>query len=68
MGLDEDTPYFDRFNSNQLAFRSSGPQYYIEMAGTPGVPRNDVERELEEMSAVILEELLRPDVNGLKRP
>lgn len=50
-------------------FRASGTEpkfkYYIEMQGSPGVPRQTVEAELHTMSTVILEELLHPSENGL---
>jgi phosphomannomutase len=50
-------------------FRASGTEpkfkYYMEMKGTPGVARDSVQKELMAMSAVLLEELLKPDENGL---
>jgi phosphoglucomutase/phosphoglucomutase/phosphopentomutase len=62
-----------RFTNGCVAqFRASGTEpkfkYYIEMKGPPGVPRDDVMRELEEMCNVILEELLHPKENGLVTP
>ena len=53
-------------------FRASGTEpkfkYYIELRGKPGEKRSDVERRLNEMSRIILEELLRPAENGLILP
>jgi phosphoglucomutase/phosphoglucomutase/phosphopentomutase len=62
-----------RFTNGCVAqFRASGTEpkfkYYIEMKGPPGIPRDRVTRELEEMCSVILEELLRPEENGLVKP
>ena len=61
-----------RFENGCTAqFRASGTEpkfkYYIELAGSPGVPRDEVERELNEMAGILLEELLHPSANGLKR-
>ena len=39
-----------------------------ELKGKPGVARSVVQKELENMSAVILEELLHPEANGLVLP
>ena len=56
-------------NGTVAQFRASGTEpkfkYYIEMAGEPGVSREQVEAELEVMCGVILEELLEPKKNGL---
>mmetsp|Transcript_4944 Transcript_4944/g.7055 ORF Transcript_4944/g.7055 Transcript_4944/m.7055 type:complete len:641 (+) Transcript_4944:33-1955(+) len=53
-------------------FRSSGTEpkfkYYIELHGKAGIPRADVQAELEIMSGVLLEELLNPSENGLVKP
>jgi phosphoglucomutase/phosphoglucomutase/phosphopentomutase len=59
-----------RFTNNGVAqFRASGTEpkfkYYIEMRGNPGVSRDVVTKDLEEMSEIILEELLHPSENGL---
>lgn len=52
-------------------FRASGTEpkfkYYIELKGQPGVPRNVVAKDLEEMSGVLLETLLEPKKNGLRQ-
>ena len=51
-------------------FRASGTEpkfkYYIEMKGQPGVSREVVEKDLNEMAAFLLEKLLEPEKNGLK--
>lgn len=62
-----------RFTNGCVAqFRASGTEpkfkYYIEMRGKPGEIKADVEKRLNEMSAVILEELLHPAENGLIIP
>jgi phosphomannomutase len=62
-----------RFQNGCVAqFRGSGTEpkfkYYLELKGQPGVPRSVVTSELETMSAVILEELLHPEANGLVLP
>ncbi len=59
-----------RFKNGTVAqFRASGTEpkfkYYIELQGKPGVKRAIVERELDTMSKIILEKLLRPKENGL---
>lgn len=59
-----------RFKNGCVAqFRGSGTEpkfkYYIELRGEPGVSRDAVTEALSEMSAVILEELLHPEANGL---
>ena len=61
-----------RFENGCIAqFRGSGTEpklkYYIELQGRPGKRRHDVANELSIMSNVILEELLQPERNGLKR-
>lgn len=61
-----------RFENGCVAqFRASGTEpkfkYYIELKGKPGIPRETVARELETMSAVLLETLLEPEKNGLRR-
>jgi phosphomannomutase len=52
--------------------RGSGTEpkfkYYIELRGKPGVPRAQVEEDLNAMSSLVLCELLRPDENGLRKP
>ncbi|GMH46380.1 hypothetical protein TrRE_jg12138 [Triparma retinervis] len=52
-------------------FRASGTEpkfkYYVEMAGKPGVPRKQVEEELNVMVDKLLETLLSPSENGLTR-
>jgi len=62
-----------RFTNGCVAqFRGSGTEpkfkYYIEMRGEPGEKKVDVEKKLNEMSRVILEELLHPAENGLILP
>jgi phosphoglucomutase/phosphoglucomutase/phosphopentomutase len=53
-------------------FRASGTEpkfkYYIELKGKPGVSREKVERDLAEMSEIILDDLLQPSKNALTRP
>lgn len=61
-----------RFENGCIAqFRGSGTEpklkYYIELQGRPGTCRQDVANELSTMSNFILEELLQPEKNGLKR-
>jgi phosphomannomutase len=50
-------------------FRASGTEpkfkYYLELRGKPGVSRSIVHQELMEMSKILLQELLRPQENGL---
>lgn len=60
-----------RFKNGTVAqFRASGTEpkfkYYIEMRGQPGVAREVVKKDLEEMSKIILEKLLHPKENGLQ--
>ena len=62
-----------RFTNGCVAqFRASGTEpkfkYYIELRGNPGEKKADVEKKLQEMSGVLLEELLRPTLNGLVIP
>jgi phosphomannomutase len=51
-------------------FRASGTEpkfkYYIEMKGKPGVARDVVEKDLNEMASFLLETLLEPEKNNLK--
>lgn len=53
-------------------FRASGTEpkfkFYIEMKGSPGKSRNEVVKELQAMTPIILEKLLEPEKNGLKIP
>jgi len=59
-------------NACVVQFRASGTEpkfkYYIEMYGKPGETRAHVEKELHDMSCVILELLLNPQENGLVKP
>jgi len=62
-----------RFTNGVVAqFRASGTEpkfkYYIEIQGKPGVKRDIIVKELETMTAVILEELLHPSENDLVPP
>jgi phosphomannomutase len=62
-----------RFTNGCVAqFRASGTEpkfkYYIELRGSPGEKKESVEKRLQEMSTVILEELLHPTLNGLVIP
>ena len=43
-------------------------KYYIEMKGKVGVPRTTIERELKEMSEIIIQELVKPKEHGLTVP
>jgi phosphoglucomutase len=61
-----------RFENGCIAqFRGSGTEpklkYYMELQGQPGVSRSQLVHELEEMSSIILVELLQPEKNGLRR-
>jgi len=53
-------------------FRASGTElkfkYYIELGGGVGESKEKVEGVLKEMSEYILEEIVKPDVNGLLKP
>jgi len=59
-------------NGCVVQLRASGTEpkfkYYIELKGKPGVLRSKVVEDLEEMSAIVLEELLHPGRHGLVRP
>lgn len=62
-----------RFSNGCVAqFRASGTEpkfkYYIELRGNPGEKKADAEKRLQEMSGVLLEELLHPTLNGLVIP
>lgn len=62
-----------RFTNGTVAqFRASGTEpkfkYYIEMKGKVGVSRETIEKDLKEMSDVILEELVKPKEHGLVLP
>ena len=50
-------------------FRASGTEpkfkYYMEMKGKPGISRDVVQKELAEMSTVLIDTLLKPEENGL---
>ena len=54
-----------------VQLRPSGTEpkfkFYIEMKGKPGVSRADVSEELHQMAPYILEKLLEPERNGLKK-
>jgi hypothetical protein len=43
-------------------------KYYLEMAGIPGQARAEVERALNEFAVGFVDELLKPQANGLQRP
>lgn len=62
-----------RFTNGCMAqFRASGTEpkfkFYIEMKGSPGKSREDVSKELQAMTPILLEKLLEPAKNGLKIP
>jgi len=62
-----------RFKNGCVAqFRASGTEpkfkYYIELRGQPGESRDEVNKRLNTMVTVILEELLHPSENGLITP
>jgi len=58
-------------NGCVIQLRPSGTEpkfkYYIEMKGQPGVPRDVVEKELKTMVGIVLDKLLEPEKNGLKK-
>eukprot|EP00934_Nitzschia_sp_Nitz4_P003159 Nitzschia sp. Nitz4//scaffold334_size18717//13005//14970//NITZ4_008764-RA/size18717-augustus-gene-0.4-mRNA-1//-1//CDS//3329548257//3149//frame0 len=58
-------------NGCTVQFRPSGTEpkfkFYIEMKGNPGVSREQVSKELAEMAPYVLDKLLEPTKNGLKR-
>lgn len=51
-------------------FRGSGTEpkfkYYMELQGKPGISRETLTSELQEMAAIILGRLLEPEKNGLR--
>ena len=51
-----------------VQLRPSGTEpkfkYYLEMQGTPGMPREDVQEELDFVEGYLLDKLLEPSVNG----
>lgn len=60
-----------RFENGCVAqFRASGTEpkfkYYIEARGQPGVSKSIVEAELQEMTKVIIIELIQPQKHGLE--
>lgn len=59
-------------NGCVVQLRASGTEpkfkYYIEMRGEPGVSRDEVEKELMQMSRLVLEEICQPKKNGLVVP
>lgn len=58
-------------NGCVIQLRPSGTEpkfkYYIEMKGQPGVPREAVQKDLKTMVDIVLEKLLEPGKNGLKK-
>jgi phosphomannomutase len=58
-------------NGCVIQLRPSGTEpkfkYYIEMKGQPGVSRDVVQQDLQTMVDIVLEKLLEPEKNGLKR-
>ena len=59
-------------NGCVVQLRASGTEpkfkYYIEMRGEPGVSRDEVEKELVQMSRLVLEDICQPEQNGLVVP
>ena len=59
-------------NGCVVQLRASGTEpkfkYYIEMRGEPGVGREEMEKELMKVSRLVLEEICRPEQNGLIVP
>lgn len=58
-------------NGCVVQLRPSGTEpkfkFYIEMKGDPGVPREEVSKRLDKMVPYVLDKLLEPEKNGLKR-
>lgn len=58
-------------NGCVIQLRPSGTEpkfkYYIEMKGQPGIARDVVEKDLNTMVDTVLDKLLEPEKNGLKR-
>jgi len=42
-------------------------RYYIEMKGQPGIPREEVENDLANFVKIVLDRLLEPEKNNLKK-
>ncbi|MGK3740938.1 MAG: hypothetical protein ACI8RD_008509 [Bacillariaceae sp.] len=42
-------------------------RYYIELKGQPGSPREVVENDLSNFVKIVLDRLLEPEKNGLKK-
>ena len=58
-------------NGCVIQLRPSGTEpkfkFYIEMKGQPGVPRDVVKKDLDLMVGKVLDKLLEPEKNGLRR-
>lgn len=58
-------------NGCVIQLRPSGTEpkfkFYIEMKGKPGVSRDTVQKDLDEMVETVLDKLLEPEKNGLRR-